>query len=123
MSDAPVEVIRVTARDEDSVENSRVAYQLRDIGNEVQGVFQMDGLSGRITALTALDREATPMYSLTIIATDSGKWLLGCLVRVASLHRGWSFLSTSLEAWVHVEGQNPELLKKRYAFRTAESGG
>ena len=73
----PLEVIRVTARDEDSTENSRVAYQLRDIGQEVKGVFQMDGLSGRITALTALDREATPMYTLTIIATDSGECLLG----------------------------------------------
>ena len=77
MSDVPLEVIRVTARDEDSTENSHVAYQLRDIGQEVKGVFQMDGLSGRITALTPLDREATPMYTLTIIATDSGECLLG----------------------------------------------
>ncbi|KAL8587634.1 hypothetical protein ACOMHN_045323 [Nucella lapillus] len=72
MSDVPVEVTTVRARDEDSDANNRVAYQLRDIGSEVKGVFQMDQMSGRITALTALDREATPMYTLTIIATDSG---------------------------------------------------
>nr|KAG5699632.1 hypothetical protein BaRGS_005080 [Batillaria attramentaria] len=74
MTDVPVEVTTVTARDEDSDkdDNNKVAYQLRDVGNQVQGIFQINELSGQIMALSALDREARPMYTLTVIATDTG---------------------------------------------------
>ena len=88
MTDLPVEVATVRARDEDSEVNRRVAYQLRDVGSEVRGVFEMEQLTGRITALTALDREVTPMYTLTIIATDSGEWT--ALLPLASLLVGHS---------------------------------
>ncbi|KAL8624016.1 hypothetical protein ACOMHN_041606 [Nucella lapillus] len=75
MGGGPVEVVRVRARDEDSLPNSRLAYQLRESGEEVEGVFGVEQLTGRITALVALDRERVPQYTLTVIATDSGEFV------------------------------------------------
>ena len=85
MADGPVEVITVTARDEDNFTNSRVAYYFRDINQEINGVFTIDELSGRIsTTNMKLDREQTPMYVLTIIATDSGKFKCYTIVGIFS---------------------------------------
>ncbi|XP_076446003.1 cadherin-related tumor suppressor-like [Babylonia areolata] len=67
-----VEVGRVKARDEDSPPNSRLAYQLREGGEDVEGVFAVEPLTGRVTALVPLDRERVGLYTLTVIATDSG---------------------------------------------------
>lgn len=66
-----VNVTTVTARDEDSPANNQVFYQLRDLSTP--GIFQIEFSTGRITAVTSLDRETMPMYTLTVIAQDSGK--------------------------------------------------
>jgi hypothetical protein len=72
-----LQVITVTARDEDSENNSRVAYQLRSLdvtdNQDISGLFDIGLLTGRITAKVPLDRERTSMYVLTVIATDSGE--------------------------------------------------
>ena len=62
----PQAVVTVTARDADSGANGRVTYRLAD----EHDAFAIDARQGALTAVVALDREATPSYTLNVIATD-----------------------------------------------------
>ncbi|KAL1114860.1 hypothetical protein AAG570_007684, partial [Ranatra chinensis] len=62
-------ILKVHAEDADEGTNGEVRYLLAGPGSEV---FAVDSHTGWITTLITLDREITPLYTLTIIATDSG---------------------------------------------------
>lgn len=64
-----VSVLRVVATDRDDSTNSVVRYSLADVA---AGVFSIDSTTGWISATAPLDREASPVISLTVVATDSG---------------------------------------------------
>ncbi|GFN76587.1 protocadherin fat [Plakobranchus ocellatus] len=73
MPDGPVPVMTVRARDDDSAENGRLQYSLWKVSSS-PNFFRVEPISGAITVLKTLDRETTPMYVLTIVARDGGKW-------------------------------------------------
>ncbi|GFR97548.1 protocadherin Fat [Elysia marginata] len=73
MPDGLVPVMTVSARDEDSGMNGRLQYSLRKVSPSAN-FFRVAQLSGEITVLKSLDRETTPMYVLTIVAIDNGKF-------------------------------------------------
>lgn len=60
----------LVAQDPDLGENGRVGYQIAG-GNE-DGRFQIHPHSGALSVVRALDREETPGYNLTLVATDHG---------------------------------------------------
>lgn len=62
---------QVAARDDDSVENSRLTYSIR---RGDKNLFEIGETSGLITTKQPLDREKRDRYELTIVAYDSGKW-------------------------------------------------
>uniref|UniRef100_A0A8C3WY49 Dachsous cadherin-related 2 n=1 Tax=Catagonus wagneri TaxID=51154 RepID=A0A8C3WY49_9CETA len=63
-------IVRVFAADLDSGSNGLVEYSILS-GNQGQ-TFQMDALSGVLTANAVLDHEGTSAYSLIVQATDKG---------------------------------------------------
>ena len=70
MAAVPVHVLKVSARDDDSTDNSRLSYVIRRGDG---GVFDIGQTSGVISAKVPLDREKTDKYELTIVAFDSGE--------------------------------------------------
>ncbi|XP_038055902.1 protocadherin Fat 4-like [Patiria miniata] len=63
-------VLRVTASDSDSGDNSYIVYSI--VNGNAEGKFQINRISGQITLIGPLDREATSEYSLTVKAQDAG---------------------------------------------------
>ncbi|XP_033109345.1 cadherin-23-like, partial [Anneissia japonica] len=61
-------VIQVLAIDNDEGDNGGVMYSILD-GN-YGNAFRIDPATGRMQVATSLDREVTPMYTITILATD-----------------------------------------------------
>ncbi|KAK6975336.1 cadherin-related tumor suppressor, partial [Biomphalaria glabrata] len=73
MPDGLVPILTISARDEDSGYNGMVSYTMRDIAEtSYSGIFDVNATSGQVFVKKTLDREATPMYILTIVAMDSG---------------------------------------------------
>eukprot|EP00035_Acanthoeca_spectabilis_P006219 m.122020 g.122020 ORF g.122020 m.122020 type:complete len:4758 (-) comp13405_c0_seq2:212-14485(-) len=62
--------VAVVASDSDLGENGTVSYRITS-GND-SGNFAMNTTSGVITVAAHLDREHTPAYTLTVVATDGG---------------------------------------------------
>ena len=75
MPDGAMSVMTVSARDEDSENNGRLQYFLRKASSS-PSFFKVGQLNGEITVLKGLDREITPMYVLTIVAIDNGKFIV-----------------------------------------------
>ncbi len=69
--DLPVHVMRVSARDADSITFARIAYTILD-GD--RSIFKINTTSGEIQALKTLDRETKDTYVITVRAMDSGKF-------------------------------------------------
>ncbi|XP_029020487.2 LOW QUALITY PROTEIN: protocadherin Fat 2 [Betta splendens] len=63
-------VMKVTATDQDGPINSLLRYSI--VSGDPLQQFSIDPRSGEITVQTALDREETPHYSLTVQAADEG---------------------------------------------------
>lgn len=72
-----MQVLQVSARDQDSAPNNLVTYGFRE-GNVVDGevVFKINSTSGEITCLKKLDREVRDRYELIVYASDSGKFVI-----------------------------------------------
>ena len=71
---ANTEVITLTAEDNDLGRNGSVTYQFDpEVVRMYPGKFSLDQVSGRILALTQLDREEHDSYILRVIATDGGR--------------------------------------------------
>ncbi|KAL3880061.1 hypothetical protein ACJMK2_032332 [Sinanodonta woodiana] len=68
MDNMLVQVIQVSASDDDSYPFNQVNYAIRD-GDRT--IFNLSSSSGEIQALKSLDREQRAEYILTVIATDS----------------------------------------------------
>ncbi|MBZ3877696.1 Protocadherin Fat 4 [Sciurus carolinensis] len=64
------DIVQVFAADGDEGTNGQVRYGIVD-GNANQE-FRIDSVTGAITVAKPLDREKTPMYLLTVQATDRG---------------------------------------------------
>ncbi|KAF2360138.1 Cadherin, partial [Trinorchestia longiramus] len=63
-------IVRLAANDADQGLNGDIIYTLVD-GNE-EGRFQIDGVTGQVALSRQLDRETTPLYLLTVAASDLG---------------------------------------------------
>ena len=63
-------VVQVNASDADSELNGRVGYQI--INGNFNNSFSIDRDTGEITVANDIDREVTPMFSLTVEAFDFG---------------------------------------------------
>ncbi|XP_070197374.1 protocadherin gamma-B5-like [Littorina saxatilis] len=63
-------VARVLAVDRDDSTNSAITYSLDSQGGQF---FTVDPISGFISTQNSFDREMTPVVSLTVYATDSGR--------------------------------------------------
>uniref|UniRef100_A0A3P9L529 FAT atypical cadherin 2 n=1 Tax=Oryzias latipes TaxID=8090 RepID=A0A3P9L529_ORYLA len=63
-------VMKVTATDQDGPINNLLRYSI--VSGDPLQQFSIDHRSGEITVRTALDREQTPHYSLTVQAADEG---------------------------------------------------
>ena len=73
--DAPrnTAVVVVLAKDADSGDNGRVVYGLSaSTKNRFGRTFDINNLTGEVVLLGKLDRESTPVYHLSILATDMG---------------------------------------------------
>ena len=98
---------QVKAFDRDLGENGRVSYYLGGKQND----FEINKVTGEISAITSLDREARSEYFLTIVAYDNG-------LNVQQ--------SSSVEVEIHVQDVNdnsPKLYPKAYylALSSVES--
>ncbi|XP_061163889.1 protocadherin Fat 4-like [Saccostrea echinata] len=67
--DSPVDILTVTATDDDSGANAQISYSLVD---DVEGKFVINTASGVLTSQKPLDREDTALYHLTVVAKDHG---------------------------------------------------
>ncbi|KAK4302799.1 hypothetical protein Pmani_025146 [Petrolisthes manimaculis] len=73
----------LTATDEDEGNNGQVQYNFAsDEDATVRSIFHIDPHSGAVTLAATLDREATSMYSFTVVATDGGPEPLSSSARV-----------------------------------------
>ena len=63
-------VVNINATDADVGTAGEISYSI-SAGNE-QNRFSIDGLTGELLLVSGLDYEATPMYNLTVTATDNG---------------------------------------------------
>ena len=63
-------IIRLAANDADEGLNGDVIYTLIDGNGE--GRFQIDDVTGQVSLSRHLDRESTPLYKLTVAASDIG---------------------------------------------------
>ena len=63
-------VVQVTASDRDQGTNSAITYSIR--GGNTEGVFSINGSSGVIRTVAALDFETTSAYNLIVLARDDG---------------------------------------------------
>ena len=72
-------VTQIQAKDPDDGDNGNVTYGLID---NPQGRFSINPLSGVIKAIEELDREATAIYKLTVLARDRGSPSLSASVLV-----------------------------------------
>ena len=68
-----VHVLQVTAYDADSFPFNKLNYMIREGDRDL---FNMSMSSGEIMALRAMDREETAEYTLTVVATDSSKYIV-----------------------------------------------
>lgn len=72
----PESLLQVTANDPDTDTNGLVTYSLEplvdDVQPDVSEVFSIDGDSGWITTLRAVDCEQTRIYRFNVVATDHG---------------------------------------------------
>jgi len=69
-------VLTVIATDSDSGNNASLVYSLEDVPrHDGLPMFAVDRHSGLITTVqtNVLDRELTPEYQLTVVATDRGR--------------------------------------------------
>ncbi|XP_013785873.1 cadherin-related tumor suppressor-like, partial [Limulus polyphemus] len=64
------QIVRVSATDIDRGANGNVQYSILT-GND-EGSFLINYSSGQITVVKTLDRERTPRFILTVLATDTG---------------------------------------------------
>uniref|UniRef100_UPI00358EE5FD cadherin EGF LAG seven-pass G-type receptor 2 isoform X3 n=1 Tax=Myxine glutinosa TaxID=7769 RepID=UPI00358EE5FD len=71
--DAPLKtsIVRVSAKDKDSKINGQIYYTFQS-GNDGNGDFEIDTLSGLIRTARRLDRETIWLYNLTAYAEDRG---------------------------------------------------
>ena len=76
------EVGQVVARDADSAPYNDFSYSLKDAENMFQ-LFNIDGMSGKLTTRTSFDRETVPGYSLVVMTTDVNNPLLSSSVTVS----------------------------------------
>jgi len=74
-------VATVSATDDDSGVNSQLSFSIT--GGNTGNVFQIDGNTGEITTIGALDRETTSSYNLEVTATDGGTPVLSQTSTVA----------------------------------------
>ncbi|TRY81380.1 hypothetical protein DNTS_000631 [Danionella cerebrum] len=79
------QLLRVSASDVDENSNGLVRYEILEGNEEKQ--FSIDANSGQVTLVGKLDFETTPLYSLKIIAEDSGAVPLSstCVLSVSIL--------------------------------------
>lgn len=64
-------VVRLAAHDPDSA-GRRVTYEFYEEADPAADIFDIDPVSGAVTTLVALDREAVPFYNFTVRARDEG---------------------------------------------------
>uniref|UniRef100_A0A8C4R486 Cadherin, EGF LAG seven-pass G-type receptor 2 n=1 Tax=Eptatretus burgeri TaxID=7764 RepID=A0A8C4R486_EPTBU len=71
--DAPLKtsIVRISAKDKDSKINGQIYYTFQS-GNDGNGDFEVDTLSGLIRTARRLDRETIWLYNLTAYAEDRG---------------------------------------------------
>ena len=62
-------VLRVSATDLDFGPNGVVMYSL---GNDTQGLFEINSVTGEVVTSGAFDRERTSAFSFTVVASDNG---------------------------------------------------
>jgi len=67
---APVDVLTVTAVDQDVGEAGRVTYSLSVLGDDASAVFSIDERTGEIRTAARIDRETTARYQLVVYASD-----------------------------------------------------
>lgn len=65
----PQLVIKIDAHDDDSDENGRITYKLK---NDYEETFRIDSENGEIYTNIALDRESIPFYEILVEAIDHG---------------------------------------------------
>ena len=63
-------VVKLTAKDADEGLNGNIIYSISKGSDE--GRFRIDEISGQVVLALPLDRETTPIYSLTVTASDMG---------------------------------------------------
>ena len=73
-------VAQVVARDNDTGLDGNVTFRI--VSGNVNGTFAIDILNGTISLAMPLDREAFPMYSLVIEASDQGQPSFTSMARV-----------------------------------------
>uniref|UniRef100_A0A3P8RV15 FAT atypical cadherin 2 n=1 Tax=Amphiprion percula TaxID=161767 RepID=A0A3P8RV15_AMPPE len=73
-------VMKVTATDQDGPINNLLRYSI--VSGDLLQQFSIHPRSGEITVRTALDREETPHYSLTVQAADEGSPPLSTAVHI-----------------------------------------
>ncbi|XP_008304405.1 protocadherin Fat 2 [Stegastes partitus] len=73
-------VMKVTATDQDGPINNLLRYSI--VSGDLLQQFSIHPRSGEITVRTALDREETPHYSLTVQAADEGRPPLSSAVHI-----------------------------------------
>lgn len=64
------DLVTVSAIDIDDGENGTVSYQIAE-GNE-DGLFRIEKETGRVSLVSGLDRETSPIRVLKIAAKDAG---------------------------------------------------
>lgn len=69
--DLPIVITQLSAIDRDSVQFSRLTYQLQNQPDDLP--FQINSSSGLITCMRALSRESAAEYSFGVVATDTGR--------------------------------------------------
>ena len=64
-----MKVIQVTATDKDTGTNAIITYSIT--GGNSKSHFTIDPLTGDINTTTSLNFEKTPVYNITVTASDS----------------------------------------------------
>ncbi|XP_042145867.1 fat-like cadherin-related tumor suppressor homolog isoform X2 [Ixodes scapularis] len=63
-------VAKLTAHDADRLQ--KITYEFYEGNDPAADIFRVDAITGTVTTLVALDREAVPSYNFTVSARDDG---------------------------------------------------
>ncbi|CAN8006700.1 unnamed protein product, partial [Ixodes hexagonus] len=65
-------VAKLTAHDADVGGLQKITYEFYEGNDPAADIFRVDAITGTVTTLVALDREAVPSYNFTVSARDDG---------------------------------------------------